>query len=124
MFECHGIETFHAATGDRAIELSQEIGPDLLVLDLALPGTDGFAVVDWLRRHDRLRRVPMLVYTTRDLSAEECGRMRLGARTEFLTTGRITLEQFEERVMTLLGRMMTQDEEELVLDGAEASADR
>jgi hypothetical protein len=50
--------------------------------------------------------------------------LRLGARTEFLTTGRITLEQFEERVMTLLGRMMTQDEEELVLDGAEASADR
>jgi hypothetical protein len=33
------------------------------------------AVVDWLRHHDRLRRVPMVVYTARDLDPEDRDRL-------------------------------------------------
>lgn len=54
MFERHSIETFHAQTGREAIHLSQRILPELLVLDLVLPEYNGFAVVDWLRQHNRL----------------------------------------------------------------------
>jgi CheY-like chemotaxis protein/anti-sigma regulatory factor (Ser/Thr protein kinase) len=104
-FERRGIETFHAADGREAIELSQQVLPDLLVLDLGLPETDGFQVVDWLRRHERLNALPMVVYTARELDSADRERLRLGAGTEFLTKGRVSPQDFEARVLSLLGRL-------------------
>ncbi|MGB7439731.1 MAG: PAS domain S-box protein [Coleofasciculaceae cyanobacterium] len=109
VFRRYDIETYHAQTGLQAIQLSQQIIPDLLVLDLVLPECDGFAVVDWLRQHNRLCQVPLIVYTSKDLEAEERERLKLG-QTLFLTKGRITPEEFEQRVINLLSRVI-QDQE-------------
>ena len=73
------------------------------MLDVGLPEADGFQVVDWLRRHERLSALPMVVYTARELDEAGRERLRLGASTEFLTKGRITPQDFEQRVMGLLG---------------------
>jgi CheY-like chemotaxis protein len=105
MFSRHGIETFHAQTGRDAIHLSQRILPDLLVLDLALPEYNGFAVVDWLRQHNRLCQVPLVVYTAQDLDETDRQRLKLG-QTLFLTKGRITSQEFEQRAIDLLNRMI------------------
>lgn len=99
------IETFHAQTGRDAIQLSQQVLPDLLVLDLGLPTDDGFAVVDWLRQHNRLCQMPLVIYTARDLNDDERERLRLG-QTLFLTKGRITSQEFEQQVINLLNRMI------------------
>jgi CheY-like chemotaxis protein len=105
MFSRHGIETFHAQTGREAIQLIQRIIPDLLVLDLALPEYNGFAVVDWLRQHNWLSQVPLVIYTAQDL--DECDRERLKlGQTLFLTKGRITSQEFEQRAIDLLNRMI------------------
>jgi PAS domain S-box-containing protein len=105
MFERYGIETFYARTGREAIQLSQRLLPDLLSLDLGLPEGDGFAVVDWLRHHNRLCRVPLVVYTSRDLSQSDRDRLKLG-QTLFLTKARITPQEFERRVINLLNRIV------------------
>ena len=105
MFSRHRIETFHAQTGREAIQLSQRIIPDLLVLDLALPEYNGFAVVDWLRQHNRLCQVPLVVYTAQDLDETDRQRLKLG-QTLFLTKGRITSQEFEQRAIDLLNRMI------------------
>ncbi|HAX75281.1 MAG TPA: hypothetical protein DCY88_05460, partial [Cyanobacteria bacterium UBA11372] len=105
MFERYGIETFYAGTGREAIQLSQRLLPDLLILDLGLPEGDGFAVVDWLRHHNRLCHVPLVVYTSRDLSQSDRDRLKLG-QTLFLTKARITPHEFERRVINLLNRIV------------------
>jgi PAS domain S-box-containing protein len=105
MFERHGIETFHAKTGREALQFSQRTLPDLLVLDLGLPDGDGFSVVDWLRLHDQLRQVPLVVYTAKDLDEAERQRLKLG-QTQFFTKGRITPEDFEQRVIGWLNRLI------------------
>jgi PAS domain S-box-containing protein len=105
MFERHGIQTYHATTGKEAIALSQSVMPNLLVLDLVLPEYDGFAVVDWLRQHNRLHHVPLVVYTAKDINNLDKQRLKLG-KTLFLTKGRITPEEFEQRVIQLLNRMI------------------
>ena len=101
MFERYSIQTYHAPTGKEAIDLSQKIMPNLLVLDLALPEYDGFAVVDWLRKHNRLCHMPLVVYTARDIDNIDRERLKLG-QTLFLTKGRINPEEFEKRVIKLL----------------------
>lgn len=104
LFERHDIETFSAKTGREAIHLSQEVNPDLLILDLILPETDGFAVVDWLQKHQRLCNIPVVVYSAKDLDESERKRLKLG-HTEFLTKGRVTTKEFEQRVIELLQRI-------------------
>ncbi|WP_190533818.1 PAS domain S-box protein [Coleofasciculus sp. FACHB-542] len=104
-FERHGLETIHAKNGREAIQKLANINPDLLVLDIVLPEYDGFAVVDWLRQCNRLRQIPIVVYSAKDLNNAERERLRL-EQTEFLTKGRITPEQFEGRIIALLNRMV------------------
>jgi len=111
LFERHKIETFLAKTGREAIRLSQEVNPDLMILDLILPESDGFAVVDWLQQHNHLCNTPVLVYSARDLDESEHNRLRLG-HTEFLTKGRVTTEEFEQRVMELLQRVTHNQQED------------
>ncbi|MBD2504512.1 PAS domain S-box protein [Anabaena azotica FACHB-119] len=108
MFNRHGTSTFHAQTGKEAIQLSQNLIPDLLVLDLGLPECDGFAVVDWLRQYQRLSHVPLVVYTARDLDESDRQRLKLG-QTLFLTKGRINTQEFEQRVINLLNRVICRE---------------
>jgi CheY-like chemotaxis protein len=105
IFEAHGFETFNAISGRDAIQISQRVVPDLLVLDVGLPEADGFEVVDWLRRHERLHTLPIVVYTGRELSDADRERLRLAEIAEFFTKGRISPEDFERRVMALIGRL-------------------
>jgi hypothetical protein len=106
MFQRRGVPVSHAASGRDAIRRCQEEEPDLVVLDVGLPEGDGFAVVDWLRRHDRLRRASLVVYTARDLSAADRARLQLG-QTEFLTKSRIPPEAFERHIVGLLQRIVS-----------------
>lgn len=105
MFERHRLEVVHARTGREALEASQKTEPDLLILDIGLPEGDGFSVVNWLRQHDRLRLVPLIVYTVRDLDPSDRERLKLGV-TEFLTKCRIPPEEFEKRVINLLNQVV------------------
>jgi len=104
LFESHNIETFLAKDGREAIRLSQEIKPDLLILDLILPQVDGFGVVEWLHQHDRLDSTPLVVYSAKELDQTERNRLKLG-HTEFLTKGRVSPQEFQQRVLELIGQI-------------------
>jgi len=47
-------EVTTASGGDEAIELCTQAPPDLALLDIRMPGTDGIAVARWLREHTRI----------------------------------------------------------------------
>jgi PAS domain S-box-containing protein len=104
LLEQHNIDTFLAKTGKEAIRLSQDINPDLLVLDLVLPEGDGFTVVEWLKQHSGLCKIPLMVYSAKELDASEKQRLNLG-HTEILQKGQVTPLEFEQRVMNLLQQM-------------------
>ena len=44
-----GCVVHEAEDGDRGLALAREVGPDLIILDVGLPGTDGLAVAQALR---------------------------------------------------------------------------
>ena len=103
-FEQHGLRTILARDGQEAIRISQKVRPALLLLDLMLPSTDGFTVVDWLRRHDRLKDLPIIVYTARDLDSAD--RARLGVAPERLfTKARMPPDQLARRVAAYVGHI-------------------
>lgn len=103
-----GIEVHHAPTARQALALCAHIVPDLIVLDLQLPDQDGFAVVAQWRGDERLRSVPLAVYSARDLGEADRKRLRLG-KTGFFTKGRVNPDEFERHVVGLLGRLTQND---------------
>jgi CheY-like chemotaxis protein len=62
------------------IEQALRNKPDLVILDLVMPGVDGFEVIAALRRDKDMSRVPILVHTAKTLTAED--RQRLQGKVE------------------------------------------
>jgi PAS domain S-box-containing protein len=106
--ETIAVELAHSL--DQALEKCFSFQPHLLVLDIGLPDGDGFNVVDWLRQHESLARLPLVVYSGRDLSAAERRMLTLGP-THFLAKARVQPQQLEALVLTML-RSSRQMEEE------------
>jgi PAS domain S-box-containing protein len=75
--------------------------PDLVLLDLKLPGANGQELVADLRRHGRLREVPLVVYSGAEVSSEEREDLRLG-RTVFLTKSHTAPDAVLRSVLDLL----------------------
>lgn len=69
-----------AENGRAALGRLAEYPPALILLDLMMPEMDGFAFLDELRRHDSWRSIPVVVLTSKDLTAEE--RRRLTGNVE------------------------------------------
>ena len=95
-----GITVRTATTAEEAIRGAEAEPPALMVLDVGLPERDGFDVVDAMRQRADLRSIPVLVYTGRDLTEEQRGRLRLGP-TRFLTKSKASDEDFRRLVLEL-----------------------
>jgi CheY-like chemotaxis protein len=75
-------DVFQAPDGRAGINLVRSMQPDLVVLDLMMPGVDGFDVLDELKEDKALRAVPVIVVTAKDLTLDE--RQRLSGQVESL----------------------------------------
>jgi len=65
VLEDHGATVIEAADGDTAIALARSERPDLVTLDLSMPGTDGGMVFEALRRDETLAATPVCIITGR-----------------------------------------------------------
>ena len=65
-----GYRTLEAASGERAVELARSHGPDLVLMDIQLPGIDGVEALARLRADDRTARVPVLALTAQAMEGD------------------------------------------------------
>jgi CheY-like chemotaxis protein len=79
-----GHDLLEAPDGVTALELVHERRPDVIVLDLMLPGIDGYQVLEALRKDEETARIPVLVLTAKSLRADRERSHGLGA-SAFLT---------------------------------------
>ena len=64
LLERHGYSVVAAPDGPRGIAMAQSMAPDLILLDIQLPGMDGYAVARALRAVDLLRITPIIAVTS------------------------------------------------------------
>jgi CheY-like chemotaxis protein len=60
-----------ASDGAGGLDLARGQVPDVIVLDLMMPGMSGFEVLEQLRNDERTAGIPVIVVTAKDLSKEE-----------------------------------------------------
>jgi two-component system cell cycle response regulator len=60
-----GYQTFVATTGERAITIAQRVYPDLILLDVVMPGLDGFETCRRLKEHPGTQHIPVIFMSAR-----------------------------------------------------------
>jgi two-component system phosphate regulon response regulator PhoB len=80
----HGFEVLKAHDGIAGTEIALRERPDLIVLDLMLPGRDGYAVFRELRRDSRTATIPVIMLTARAQTEDRIQGLEAGA-DDYLT---------------------------------------
>jgi len=66
----HGYQIRSASNGLEALERIGELTPDLILLDLKMPGMDGYEVIRRLKRDEATRGIPIIVITASPVDKE------------------------------------------------------
>jgi CheY-like chemotaxis protein len=66
-----GYQTMDALGGQQGIDLARSHLPDLILLDLMMPQVNGFDVVNTLRADSRTAAIPVIIFTAKQLTAED-----------------------------------------------------
>jgi CheY-like chemotaxis protein len=69
ILEFHKIQSWWAGTAEEALEMMEEVAPNLLVVDLALPGMDGWGLLKRLRQDAATAQIPAVAVTAFHSSA-------------------------------------------------------
>jgi signal transduction histidine kinase len=85
ILDARGFQVLPAYDGPTGLSIAAESHPDLILLDLAMPGMDGFEVLERLRRNPRTARIPVIILTANRKEAAMVAKgLELGA-SEYLT---------------------------------------
>ncbi len=95
-----------AATGSQALTSLRQEPYDCVVLDLRLPDMTGFEVLEEISRDDGLAEVPVVVFTGRELSAEEDAQLHTMARS-IVVKGVESPERLLDETALFLHRVVT-----------------
>src|SRR5262249_43092377 len=76
--EPHNWSVIEAENGRVAIDRLGERIADVILLDLMMPEMDGFELVAEMQKHPACRKIPVIVVTARDLTAEDHARLNSG----------------------------------------------
>lgn len=114
-----GMEPMTAASGDEAVRIASRDEPDLLVLDVGLPGMDGFEVCRTLR--DAGNQVPVVFLTARDAKEDMLQGFTKGG-DDYITKP-FSIDELVARVRAVLRRTQSKTPPTTTLTCADLSLD-
>lgn len=80
ILEKNKIEVSVATNGEEGIEKAIEIKPDLILMDVVMPGKNGFQATRDLSRNPKTSDIPVIIITTKDQETDKIWGMRQGAK--------------------------------------------
>ena len=80
MLEDNGYETFSANNAQEGLEKAKHEKPDLILMDVVMPGMNGFQATRRLARDPETAKIPVIMITTKDQETDRIWGLRQGAR--------------------------------------------
>jgi two-component system, cell cycle response regulator DivK len=96
-----GVEVFHAATAQDGLESARSEIPDLILMDVQLPGMDGLELTRELKKDQALQNVPVMALTANVMKGEKERALEAGC-AEFVPKP-FNLQGFRQLVARYLG---------------------
>jgi CheY-like chemotaxis protein len=75
LLEGEPYEIISAADGHEALEAIDHRSPDVIILDLLMPGMDGFMLIEQIQQTSQFRQIPIIVLTAKTLTTAEQARL-------------------------------------------------
>ena len=102
-FESEGFEMLIALDGEKGLKLALSKEPDLILLDLLLPGLNGFEVLKALRKDERAKKIPVILLT--NLSQKEDIEKGLALKADdYLIKTHFMPSEIVEKIKKFLGK--------------------
>lgn len=108
-FADEGMQVTTVSSGARAIEKLEEVSPDIVLVDIFMPGMSGYQVCEHIKRDERFRHIPVMLLVGSFEPFDEAEARRVGA-DDYLTKPFQSIRQLVSRVGALLGRDSAEDE--------------
>lgn len=77
--EKHGFDTVSASDGSECIDLARQVRPDLILMDIVMPGINGFQATRALTRDPQTSSIPVVMITTKGQETDRIWGLRQGA---------------------------------------------
>jgi signal transduction histidine kinase/CheY-like chemotaxis protein/HAMP domain-containing protein len=100
-----GCRVAEAANGSEAIEALERAKPALILLDLMMPGMDGFEVLERLHGDQAWREVPVIIVTAKDLTREDVDRLN-GRVVKVLQKGTYQRRDLVRDIQAMIARQV------------------
>lgn len=90
-----------AKSGEQAFKMLEKALPDLILLDVKMPGMDGFSVISKLSDDDRYKDIPVIFLSADSQEETEIKGLKLGA-VDFISKP-FSPEEIQQRIREVLG---------------------
>ncbi len=101
-FNREGFEVFPATSNEDINRILGEITPDIVLLDLVLPGLDGFQILEKLKMDEKTKNVPVIIFS--NLSDEkDMEKAKAAGATEFIIKANYTLDEIVQKIKGIVG---------------------
>jgi len=84
MLELHQYQVVTAESGREGVEVAKVEMPDLVLMDVVMPGLNGFQATRQLKKEATTAHIPVVIVTTKDQETDKIWGMRQGAK-DYLT---------------------------------------
>ncbi len=118
-----GYNVIEAASGEEGIRVARAERPDCILLDVRMPGVDGYVVCQELRRDDATRSIPIILVTAHDRDTQSVVR-GLAAGADDYVTKPVAQEELLARVRAMLRVRDLQDQLEALNETLERQVRR
>jgi len=75
-----GYEVLTVESGESAVERAKTDMPDLILMDVVMPGLNGFQATRAITREERTKHIPVIICTTKDQETDKIWGLRQGAK--------------------------------------------
>ena len=97
----HGYNILVAENGEAGVEEAKNSKPDLILMDVVMPGLNGFQATRQLNRDPDTSEIPVILVTTKDQETDRAWGLRQGAR-EYVVKP-VNADELLNKIKTLLG---------------------
>lgn len=97
-----GYEVKIVSDGEEVFKTMESFVPDLIILDLIMPKMDGFLVLEYLKKNDKWKKIPVIVASNLGQSEDVVKATKLGA-VDYIVKTDLSMKKVAEKIKSLLG---------------------
>ena len=101
--EADGFDIFVAVDADATFKYLEESKPEIILLDLMLPGLNGFQILEEIKKDPKNKEIPVVILSNLSQKEDIDRAMLLGAK-DFWVKAYLTLDDIVEKIDSIIGK--------------------